>query len=145
VLQASFSANFGPLTVEGVVDPANTLLRSGARTVFFLVTDGQPTASTSLYGCATPTGNCKCSTSGLLTSTSVFAQIKNAATSEFPNTVIALGVGYEVEESFLKSISDRFFSASEFSVSALNALTDQVANAMSCHSGTHAPTAEEEY
>jgi uncharacterized protein YegL len=138
-LQASFTANFGPLD-GGVVDPSNTRLRGGARTVFLLITDGQPTASTTYNGCATASGNCNCGTTGLLTSTSVFADIKNAGTNDFPNSVIALGVGYQVEEAFLASISDDYFSASKYST--LNLLSDKIANAVTCHSGTHAPVGD---
>jgi uncharacterized protein YegL len=140
-LQGAFSANFGPLLGNGKVDPSNTNLRSGVATVMFVLTDGNPTARPDGTTCDNPNGDCQClSGEDPETSPDVYQAIKASATADFPNKVVALGVGSGVDASFLASMSDQYLDVANFSPASLDAVIDEVTGSIVCRPGTRSPT-----
>lgn len=144
-MQAAFAANFGPLLADGTVDPLNTKLRAGANTVFFLITDGNPTIyPTDTDTCKVITGDCECQTTNTANgSKDIVSQIKKADVAPFKNWVFALGVGDVINTDFLINISDVYLSAANLDLATAGLVVNTVFNTIECFgddSSTTPPT-----
>jgi hypothetical protein len=132
-LQGAFSANFGPLLGNGKVDPNNTKLRSGVPTVMFMITDGNPSARPDGTTCANPDGDCQCLIGATPeTSPDVYAAIKASETPDYVNKVVALGVGNEMNHSFLESLSDKYLDVADFDPAHLAAVRQHILELLVC-------------
>ena len=146
-LQAVFGANYRTTDANGHLQDNVTYLRKNVQSVIFLITDGQPTIRPgNPTVCAGGDGDCQCmSTNMAVNSASIYEKIKLANTQVYPNRIVALGVGDDVNSEFLDSISDDFFNADEFSAPALEEVREFIKDALTCPDGevsspTSAPT-----
>lgn len=149
-LRATFRANFGSLDFDGRVLPRDTNLREGVPAVIFLITDGVPTTSPNpdspnpLYNCNAPDGDCQCTTAQnnlVIPSSGIYAEIKMADTADWPNKVVALGVGPNADSVFLESVSDTYLETTSFDEVALDAMVTEVTSALLlCNAGTPRPS-----
>ena len=103
--------------------------------LLFIVYDSKqvPTTTTQAGSpCLVSSGDCQCSgsASGTGSSARVYDSIKNAATPEFQNKVLALGVGNGIDFGFLETMSDQYIDVANFNTANLNEVVETVVNEM---------------
>jgi hypothetical protein len=136
VLTAAFYSNFGELTSDGgFVNPQTTRLRAGVPAVFLVMTDQNPDLKPSpASACKTASGDCSCETAtdSFVPTETAYMEIKDAESTNYPNRVVALQVGNDIDARFLPSVSDRHVVADFSTTTGLRSAADETIQYMTC-------------